>query len=82
MDPPRRMLGLMPRAKSASPPREKPATSRACSLCGRTRPCAPGGLPMGWTMQMNGKRLEYLCVDCARANIRAIEGKLPEEYWE
>jgi hypothetical protein len=28
------------------------------------------------------KRVEYLCIDCARANIRAIEGKLPEEYWE
>jgi hypothetical protein len=33
-------------------------------------------------MQMTGRRLEYLCVDCAHANIRAIEGKLPEEYWE
>lgn len=51
-------------------------------MCGRTRPCAPGGLPPGWTMQMTGRRLEHLCVDCARANIRAIEGKLPEEYWE
>ena len=37
---------------------------------------------MGWTMQMTGRRLEYLCLYCARANIRAIEGKLPEEYWE
>jgi hypothetical protein len=27
-------------------------------------------------------RTQFLCVDCSRANIRAIEGKLPEEYWE
>jgi hypothetical protein len=27
-------------------------------------------------------RTQFLCIDCARANIRAIEGKLPEEYWE
>ena len=31
---------------------------------------------------MSGRRVEYLCVECARTNIRAIEGKLPEEYWE
>jgi hypothetical protein len=27
-------------------------------------------------------RTVFLCVDCSRVNIRAIEGKLPEEYWE
>lgn len=28
------------------------------------------------------KRVEYQCVGCVRSNIRSIEGKLPEEYWE
>ena len=81
-------------AKKASKPRRaraKPApaaraiaepTSRTCSRCGRTESCAPGGIPPGWTVGFERKRVEYLCVDCARSNIRAIEGKLPEEYWE
>jgi hypothetical protein len=33
-------------------------------------------------MGIEGRRLEYLCPRCARANIRAIEGRLTEEYWE
>jgi hypothetical protein len=33
-------------------------------------------------MGFSGGRVEFLCPACARANIRAIEGKLPEEYWE
>jgi hypothetical protein len=33
-------------------------------------------------MSFENRRTEFLCIDCARANIRAIEGKLPEEYWE
>jgi hypothetical protein len=39
-------------------------------------------VPLGWTVSFDRKRIEYMCVDCARANIRAIEGRLPEEYWE
>lgn len=74
------MLAFVAATRSRSKP--KAPTSRVCSLCGRSRPCAPGGTPPGWTMQMTGRGVEYLCVDCARANIRAIEGKLPEEYWE
>ena len=66
----------------ARPARERPASSRTCSLCGRTRPCAPGGFPAGWTMGFERGRTQFLCIECARANIRAIEGKLPEEYWE
>jgi hypothetical protein len=31
---------------------------------------------------MEGRRVEYLCPACARGNIRAIEGRLTEEYWE
>jgi DNA-directed RNA polymerase subunit RPC12/RpoP len=33
-------------------------------------------------MSVERKRVEYICVDCSRANIRAIEGRLTEEYWE
>jgi len=33
-------------------------------------------------MSVERKRVEYICVDCSRANIRAIEGRRTEEYWE
>jgi len=39
-------------------------------------------MPEGWSFGVENGRVTYLCPDCARANIRAIEGKLPEEYWE
>jgi hypothetical protein len=57
-------------------------SSRICSHCGRSEPCAPGGVPPGWTVTFEAGRTQFLCIDCSRANIRAIEGKLPEEYWE
>jgi hypothetical protein len=56
--------------------------TRSCSRCGRTESCPEGGLPPGWSMGMEGNRVEYLDPGCARANIRAIEGRLTEEYWE
>ena len=74
------------RSRTGTKPRTPRATaqpsSRICSRCGRTRPCAPGGVPVGWTVGFEAGRTEFICVDCSRANIRAIEGKLPEEYWE
>lgn len=60
----------------------KPAFSRTCSRCGQIETCPEGGLPPGWSVSMEGRRVEYLCPSCARANIRAIEGRLTEEYWE
>lgn len=40
------------------------------------------GLPEGWSLVTENRRVEYQCPTCVRANIRSIEGKLPEEYWE
>jgi hypothetical protein len=39
-------------------------------------------VPDGWSFAVEGKRVVYQCADCVRRNIRAIEGKLPEEWWE
>jgi hypothetical protein len=39
-------------------------------------------VPLGWSFGWDGKRTEFLCVDCQRANIRSIEGRLSFEYWE
>jgi DNA-directed RNA polymerase subunit RPC12/RpoP len=53
-----------------------------CSRCGTTGQTVRGGVPLSWSVGFGGGRLEYICAACARTNIRAIEGKLPEEWWE
>jgi hypothetical protein len=53
-----------------------------CSRCGATAEAPEGGLPPGWSLATERRGVEQLCAACTRANIRAIEGKLPEEYWE
>jgi hypothetical protein len=55
---------------------------RTCSYCGTQATAPEGGIPEGWSMVTERKRVEYQCVTCVRSNIRSIEGKLPEEYWE
>jgi DNA-directed RNA polymerase subunit RPC12/RpoP len=61
---------------------------RSCSRCGTTAEApeasdGTAGIPNGWSFGVESTgRITYICPDCARANIRAIEGKLPEEYWE
>ena len=81
---PSRRAAKTKRAGSKKTPAKtkKAPFTRACSRCGRTEACAEGGLPAGWSVGMEGRRVEYLCPACARGNIRAIEGRLTEEYWE
>jgi endogenous inhibitor of DNA gyrase (YacG/DUF329 family) len=61
--------------------------TRTCSRCGKQAE-APAGddagaMPLGWSFGIEPDgRMTFTCPECARANIRAIEGKLPEEYWE
>ncbi len=60
------------------------AATRHCSHCGKAGEApSEDAMPVGWSfgVDTNG-RLTYTCVECTRANIRSIEGKLPEEYWE
>jgi hypothetical protein len=54
---------------------------RTCQHCGAQIECADGGLPEGWSMANERGRTDFLCRECSRINIRAIEGKLSEEYW-
>jgi hypothetical protein len=56
--------------------------TRTCSHCGTQAEAPQDGLPEGWSFSVERERLEYQCGDCIRRNIRAIEGKLPEEWWE
>ncbi|MFJ4874739.1 hypothetical protein ACIP93_05960 [Streptomyces sp. NPDC088745] len=48
-----------------------------CAQCGARAP----GPPPTWTLSVeNGSRRHY-CVGCARANLRAIEGRLDPAWW-
>ncbi|MEV7519618.1 hypothetical protein [Streptomyces sp. NPDC091371] len=50
-----------------------------CARCGTQSP--PGGPPPTWTCSVENGTREYFCVDCARANLRAIEGRLDSSWW-
>lgn len=50
-----------------------------CSRCGRA---AEGETPADWSWATGRRGLEPLCPDCTRGNLRAIEGRLSEEWWE
>jgi hypothetical protein len=56
--------------------------TRTCSYCGTQASAPADGLPPGWSLVTEKRRVEYQCLTCVRSNIRSIEGKLPEEYWE
>ncbi|MEU2548970.1 hypothetical protein ABZ618_26595 [Streptomyces roseolus] len=55
-------------------PAEEPV---ACARCGRTA----DPLPITWTCSVENGRRQYFCEECARANIRAIEGRLDSSWW-
>ena len=55
---------------------------QCCSHCGTLAEADDGELPRGWSFAVEGERVLYQCNECVRANIRSIEAKLPEEYWD
>ncbi|MHC3473631.1 hypothetical protein ACYF6T_33745 [Streptomyces sp. 7R007] len=59
---------------------ESPAEPRAvaCARCG-TR--AEGPPPATWTLSVENGVRHYYCDDCARENLRAIEGRLDSAWW-
>jgi hypothetical protein len=54
---------------------------RTCSRCGTTADAPEDGLPEGWSLEVVRGGVTFLCLACGREHIRAIEAKLPEEYW-
>ncbi|WP_309050077.1 hypothetical protein [Streptomyces sp.] len=49
----------------------------SCARCGTTAE----SLPVTWTCSVENGRRRYFCEDCARANLRAIEGRLDSSWW-
>ena len=56
--------------------------TRHCARCGLAGEGPDDGMPEGWSLDVDGGRVSYLCGECTRANVRAIEAKLPQEWWE
>lgn len=52
-----------------------------CKRCGRSRADAPPAEALAWSTQNDPSGVSWLCPACARAHVRDIEGKLPDEYW-
>jgi hypothetical protein len=48
-----------------------------CVECGRTE----HGPPMGWSSSVDAAGQHWLCPECTRANVRAIESKLDRNWW-
>ncbi|MCK2237349.1 MULTISPECIES: hypothetical protein [unclassified Crossiella] len=53
-----------------------------CLRCGsqRDQDSDPAVL-LAWSAERTTRGTRWLCPDCARAHVRDIEGKLPDEYW-
>ncbi|WP_267245945.1 hypothetical protein [Streptomyces sp. PR69] len=48
-----------------------------CSRCGKRAE----DTPPTWTCSVENGVRHYFCDDCARANIRSIEGRLDSAWW-
>ena len=53
-----------------------------CSRCGATPEGDGDEAPPGWSFATSRRGIEWMCVACTRDNVRSIEAKLPEEWWQ
>jgi hypothetical protein len=49
-----------------------------CDFCGRQ---GSGAETLTWTTSVEGGRRRTYCEECSRTHLRAIEGKLDNEWW-
>lgn len=57
-----------------------------CSICGRVAdPAVDGDPPLTWCADVietrDGHRTRWVCGECTRRYVRAIEAKLDQEWW-
>ncbi|MEV8310584.1 hypothetical protein AB0P36_25345 [Streptomyces flavidovirens] len=70
--------GEDPRPPEQAPdPAEPGGESVVCSRCGKPSEHTPPT----WTCSVENGMRHYFCDDCARANLRAIEGRLDSPWW-
>lgn len=55
---------------------------RSCARCGDQATVTAGGLPPGWSLATDRRGVLFLCATCTCTNLRDIEGKLDEGWWE
>ncbi|MFE7133774.1 hypothetical protein ACFVIM_23260 [Streptomyces sp. NPDC057638] len=58
-------------------PQRSGMDSVRCSRCGES----VREIPPTWIYSVENGVRRYFCEDCARANIRAIEGRLDSTWW-
>ena len=54
-----------------------PVVTALCRSCGTPVPESP----VTWMVERTPRGTVWTCPACARANLRAIESKLEQEYW-
>ena len=54
--------------------------SVTCDLCGAVVP-GPTRPPLTWSLSLERGQVQRYCDVCTRDNLRAMEGKLDQEYW-
>lgn len=53
-----------------------------CIRCGhRQDQDTDAAVLLSWSAERTTRGTRWLCPRCARAHVRDIEGKLPDEYW-
>lgn len=67
-------------------PAENVDVDATCCLCGRVAdPVRDGNPPVSWCVDMvearGGRRARWVCPECTRAHVRAIEAKLESQWW-
>jgi hypothetical protein len=72
--------------QESAEPADNEVVDAMCSLCGRVAdPMRDGDPPMSWCADVveahGGKRTRWVCPECTRAHVRAIEAKLEQTWW-
>ncbi|HZC72816.1 MAG TPA: hypothetical protein VE442_19120 [Jatrophihabitans sp.] len=57
-----------------------------CKLCGKAADAAvDGDPPLGWSADIvetaDGHQTRWVCIECTRRFVRAIEAKLDTQWW-
>ncbi|QKV92678.1 hypothetical protein HUT19_13730 [Streptomyces sp. NA02950] len=63
--------------QKTSEPVQSDTLTLVCARCG----AHADGAPLTWTCSLENGARRYFCDDCARADLREIEGRLDFPWW-